>query len=174
MIPMNTEERLGTKAFVLFALEKMKWILVLVAVTILFTIIRDAIQVQAFTSLTSFLELASILALIFGGIWSWLLYQHFTFTFEEYDVRMKSGVVVKKEISIPYRQIQSVDIVRSVQHQMLGLSKLVLLTAGHEEADEQNLTEVVLEPIERQRAEDIRAMLEEKIGVQIVRPEKVA
>ncbi|MDB5194739.1 MAG: hypothetical protein JWN50_753 [Parcubacteria group bacterium] len=171
MVALNIEQHLGTKAFVLFALEKMKWILVLIAVTLFLSIVRDATQYPVLASFVSFLELASMLSFVFGFVWAWLLYQRFTFTFEEFDIRMRSGIVIKKEVSIPYRQIQSVDIVRSVTHQMLGLSKLVLLTAGHEEADEKQLTEVVLEPIERSVAEDIRDMLQEKIGVQIVRPQ---
>jgi uncharacterized membrane protein YdbT with pleckstrin-like domain len=172
MIVLNQELHLGTKAFVLFALEKMKWILVFIASTLLISIIDDAAGTPAMHSLTSFLVLASWLSTFFGVIWAWLLYKHFTFSFGDYNIKMRSGVLVKKEVSIPYRQVQSVDIIRTVQHQMLGLSKLVLLTGGHEEANEKHLSEVVLEPIEKKRAEEIRSFLEEKVGVQIVRPEK--
>jgi uncharacterized membrane protein YdbT with pleckstrin-like domain len=87
---------------------------------------------------------------------------------------MHSGVLNKKQTVIPYRQIQSIDVVRNVSHQMLGLSKVVILTAGHEEADERGLVEVRLDPVDKDRAELIRELLQRKIGVEVVKTEREA
>jgi uncharacterized membrane protein YdbT with pleckstrin-like domain len=171
MIPENTDEHLGKKAFILFALEKMKWVFVLIAVTIFLSIVRDATRARELVGIVSFLSKVSWLSLIFGSLWAWVLYKNFTFRLEEYGIKMKSGVIQKREVMIPYRQIQSIDIVRSLPHQMLGLSKLIMLTAGHEDLPEKHLTEVVLEPIDSVLATNMRDALQHKIGVQVVKSE---
>jgi uncharacterized membrane protein YdbT with pleckstrin-like domain len=171
MIPENTDEHLGKKAFVLFALEKMKWVFVLIAVTIFLSIVRDAARAPALVGIVSFLSKVSWFSLIFGSLWAWVLYKNFTFRLEEFGIKMRSGVIQKREVMIPYRHIQSIDIVRSLPHQMLGLSKLIMLTAGSEDLPEKHLTEVVLEPIDSALAIAIRDALQHKIGVQVVRPE---
>ena len=51
----------------------------------------------------------------------------------EDSFKIKRGVFSKTENAIPYRQIQNVDIERSLTFQMLGLSRLIILTAGHED-----------------------------------------
>jgi len=173
MITPNKDYTLGKFAFVLFALEKMRWVLVLIAFTILVSIFRDATEAQALVTATHALVTISTLSVIIGALWSWWLYKNTTFSLQEFDLKMRSGIIEKKETSLPYRQIQSVDIVRGPMHQILGLSKLVMLTAGHEEAGEKGLTEVVLEPIDKGFAEEVRNALQERIGVQVVREEGV-
>lgn len=171
MIPLNTDEHLGRKAFILFALEKMKWVFVLIAVTIFLSIVRDAARARELVGIVSFLTKVSSLSLIAGSIWAWVLYKNFFFRLEEFGIKMKSGVIEKREVMIPYRHIQSIDIVRTLPHQVLGLSKLIMLTAGQEDLPEKHLTEVVLEPIDAELATAMRDALQHKIGVQVVRPE---
>ncbi len=48
-------------------------------------------------------------------------------------MKIKRGILNKEEVAIPYRQIQDVDIRRDISFQMLGLSRIVILTAGHED-----------------------------------------
>ncbi len=54
----------------------------------------------------------------------------------EDSFKIKRGVMSKTENAIPYRQIQNVDIERSFTFQMLGLSRLIILTAGHEDEND--------------------------------------
>lgn len=171
MITPNEEYTLGTRAFVLFALEEMRGALVVIALAILFSIFRDATGAPFLIGATRLLDMLAWLGVILGLAWSYWKFRNIRFSLQEFDFKMKSGILEKKEVSIPYRQIQSVDIVRSLTHQMLGLSKLVMLTAGHEENDEHKLAEVVLEPVDKGFAEEIRNALQERVGVQIVRPE---
>lgn len=51
----------------------------------------------------------------------------------EDSLKIKRGIFSKTENAIPYRQIQNVDIERDLVFQMLGLSRLIILTAGHED-----------------------------------------
>ena len=47
--------------------------------------------------------------------------------------KIRRGILSRTENAIPYRQIQDADIERSLFFRMLGLSRLVILTAGHED-----------------------------------------
>jgi len=72
----------------------------------------------------------------------------------------------------PLRQIQDVDIDRTLTLQFMGLSKLTIITAGHEEAAEHEKVEVVIEPIQKEvpktyanaRAQDRRASDQKRRG----------
>lgn len=174
MITPEKDYTLGKVAFILFTLEELKWVLVYIAITLLVSIFRDATRSAFLVRATHVLDIVAWLAVILGLLWSWWKFRNTTFSLQEFDLKMKSGVIQKREISIPYRHIQSVDILRGPIHQIMGLSKIVMLTAGHEEPNEKGLTEVVLEPIDRAFAEDIRNALQERIGVQVVRDEAAA
>ena len=64
---------------------------------------------------------------------SWIEYSSFGYVLGENALKIKRGVIHKDEIAIPYKQIQNVDIERTVANQLSGTSKLVILTAGHED-----------------------------------------
>ncbi len=82
---------------------------------------------------------------------------------------MGKGILDRTETAIPYRQMQDVDIARPLAYRLFGLSKIVFQTAGHEEPNEHGMTEIVLEPIGKDRANEIRTLLGSKIGIQIVK-----
>lgn len=168
MIPLNTDEHLGKRAFILFAVERMRWVLVLAAITIFLSIVRDAAQVPALRGAVSFLSKVVWLSIIFGLPYAWLLYKRSIFRIEEFGIKIKSGLIKKHEVMIPYRQIQSVNIIRTLAHQALGLSKLVMVTAGDREEKTDHEVEIVLEPVDKPLAEAIRDALQQKIGVQTV------
>lgn len=69
--------------------------------------------------------------------------------------KIRRGVLSKTENAIPYRQIQNVDIERNFMFQMLGLSRLIILTAGHEDE----------KPEERDEAEGVIPALDQKLAV---------
>ena len=54
------------------------------------------------------------------------------------------------------------------------MKKVVIITAGHENSNESDKVEILLEPIDADTAEEIRAKLEREIGVQVVEGEKEA
>ncbi|HEU0080978.1 MAG TPA: PH domain-containing protein [Candidatus Paceibacterota bacterium] len=47
--------------------------------------------------------------------------------------KLRQGVLRRHEVAIPYRQIQNVDIERTLYQQILGVSKLVVETAGEDD-----------------------------------------
>ena len=122
----------------------------------------------------SFFFVLAILAFLIAFLISALEYRNFGFVFEEFNLILRKGILNRTETSIPYRQIQDVDITRSLGLQILGLSKLNIQTAGHVEKGEEGSAEIVLEPIERDMAEDIRIKLQREVGVQVVESEEKA
>lgn len=192
MINLDQEQRLGEKAllFLIIKRTRFSYFFLLIGLIILFvrSLIISAVvdgmgtlgSVSAsaplgvsnvITSIILILLFIAILIFVIGFIVGWLEYKNYTFSLGEFDLIMKKGIFDRKETSIPYHQIDSVDIERNVMYQLLGLSRLVMITAAHEEADEKEMAEIVLEPIEKNFAEEIRAMLERKVGVQVVKNE---
>ena len=70
--------------------------------------------------------------------------------------------------------MQDININRSLFYVILGLSRLIIDSAGHEEKEEQNETDIILEPLDVTVAGDIRNFLKRRVGVQVVVDEKVA
>jgi uncharacterized membrane protein YdbT with pleckstrin-like domain len=68
----------------------------------------------------------------------------------------------KKEISIPYRQIQDINIEQTFYFKMMGVSKLVVLTAGSDDNDKEGEAEGIFEVIDSSVAEKIREELLQK------------
>lgn len=99
-----------------------------------------------------------------------MYYRNYTFTLEDYGIKMKKGIFYTKEISIPYRQIQNVNVNRSMIYQMFRISRLVIITAGEDDNKGAmgESTDSVFDPIDADIAEEIRSLLQKKIGVQIV------
>jgi uncharacterized membrane protein YdbT with pleckstrin-like domain len=118
-----------------------------------------------------FLIFAILLALCLGTI------DYFTYSFvlDENALRIKRGILNVEETSIPYRQIQDVDIERPVLYQMLGASRLVILTAGQSDKsddDFQDESEGTLPAIRKDLAESLREELLKRANVEKVVEEK--
>jgi uncharacterized membrane protein YdbT with pleckstrin-like domain len=116
----------------------------------------------------------AILFMCIGIIINILRYQFFVFTLEEFGLRLRKGVLRVEEISIPYRQMQNVDVTRALVYRIFGISRLVVLSAGHEQADEGDQTDTVFDPIDSEIAEEIRVLLGRRIGVQVIEHETEA
>ncbi len=194
MIALNEEQHLGGKAFIIFLLRRLFPVFIFILLIIVAIPARDAIINGLSTSVSAQLNsdttislvvtifaigLAALLFLailffILGFIIAILEYKTYSFTLEEFSLVMRQGILNRKEDSVPYRQIQDVNIERPLIYLVLGLSKIIFITAGHEEAGEHEQTEIVLAPIDKDRAEEIREKLEREIGVQVVEDEKKA
>ena len=195
MIQTGVEQRLGRKAFILLLGRKatVAFIFIIASLVLLAasgSIIKglaialsaggqsSAAAVGPISSFVSYIVsgcfLIGLILLLVGFIVSWIEYRNFTFDFGEFDLHLSRGIIDRKETSIPYRQIQDVNIERDFDHQLMGLAKVVMTTAGHEESGEKGMSEIVLEPLDKDVAQEIRTLLERKIGVQVVVDESVA
>jgi len=197
MILLNEEQRLERKAYILMALKNSVAPLIISVIAIVFWIasrgIGDFIFVmfklsgsgtEAVSRLISygvngvtFVAFAlAIVSLVMSLVTTKLNYRNYTFTFEQFGMRLKQGMVRTMELTIPYRQMQDVSIDRGFFHQLTGTSRVIINSAGREEPSTtltpEQETNIILDPIDTAIAEDIRLLLQRKIGVQVVEGER--
>jgi uncharacterized membrane protein YdbT with pleckstrin-like domain len=199
MILLNEEERLGRKAYMLMALRGLvpPIVIAIIAVVLLAASrgIGDLIFVIAkligsgtpavSNAIEYGVRYVVFLAFALAGVSfvsslmaSRMRYRRYTFTFEEFGLRLRRGTMRMTELTIPYRQMQDVEVERGFFHQITGTARIVINSAGHEEpaarfrpAEETN---IILDPIDLAAAEEIRLLLQRKIGVQVVEGEREA
>ena len=68
---------------------------------------------------------------MFSYIWAKLSYNAYKYELGENAFKKEHGVIFKKYISIPYERIQNIDIHRGLLARILGLSDLMVQTAGY-------------------------------------------
>lgn len=61
-------------------------------------------------------------------------YESKQFMFDEFSLRVRSGIFSRKEVAVPYRQIQDVTLEESYVQRMFGVATLSVFTAGHEDS----------------------------------------
>ncbi len=59
-----------------------------------------------------------------------VVYNHFWFSVEDEGLRIEHGIVNKRHVTIPFRQIQNVNITRTFLDRLLGIGKLEIESAG--------------------------------------------
>ena len=138
-------QTLGRKVFWLFFLQTSPAAFIVLLISIVAFIFSfqpflastmfGNLQNDAVTASLALFIISLIIFIISLGL-AWLNYINYTFLMADDSFKIKRGVFSKTENAIPYRQIQNVDVERSIMFQMLGLSRLIILTAGHE--DEKN------------------------------------
>ena len=190
MISINVPNNLGRKAFTFLLYRRLIPAIACVCIAIIAAImgnvlvrgIVDLLSAAGPVSRPVQLAVASfvsngIFALIAVGIVIFMIafvkssleYRNLSFTLEELNLKIKRGILSTTETSTPYRQIQGVEIERSVNYKMMGLSRLVLNTTKETEGSTNHETDrIILEPIDAILAEEVREVLERKIGVQII------
>lgn len=120
------------------------------------------------------LFLLALLAACIAFLLAFLKYRTSRFSFEEFDLKVRTEILRREVLSFPYRQMQNVDIERGIIYRLCGVSKLVILTAGHDDPSRSDRSEAVLDPVDAPLAEKIREELLERIGVVVVSPEEAA
>ena len=136
-VPLDTWNRLGSRTYWLFVSQKLEVAGGFFLVAILFSIARSLSIAPKAT--VPFLGLAGItcfiiffIALGYAFLSSWILYKSHEYCLAEDALKIRQGIITKTELAIPYRQIQNVSIERTFSDQILGLSRLVILTAGED------------------------------------------
>jgi uncharacterized membrane protein YdbT with pleckstrin-like domain len=195
MIMLNDELRLGRKAYLMMAVKSLLPPLIIFGIAIvlmiaatgiadlIFVFMKIAGPVSAATARSIYMGvnyvvllafLLGTVSLVMSFLTSHVNYRNYTFTFEEFGMRLKRGLWKTIEVTIPYRQMQSVEIERRMLHHLTGTSGLIINSAGYEDPGTDQETDIVLDPIDMHLAEDVRVMLQRKIGVQVVEGEREA
>ncbi len=182
-VPADTYHTLGPKTLWIFILERVQTSAVLLIVSIVLFAVKDQSflkKIPVVGDVTGYMNIISwsvfglfVIAFLITFLVAWLIYVNYKFCLGEDALRIKRGIFNKEEIAMPYRQIQDVDIERDLEFQMLGLSKLVILTAGEQmEKSEESESEGVLPAVDKDLAEWLQAELLKRTNVQKVVEEK--
>lgn len=84
----------------------------------------------AFRGLGDVLALYPVLVLVLAYVWARLTYHFYRFELVEGALKIESGVIFKKYVTIPYDRMQNIDIYRGILDRILKLSDLNIQTAG--------------------------------------------
>jgi uncharacterized membrane protein YdbT with pleckstrin-like domain len=172
-------QTLGKKVFWLFFLQVSPITLIFLIISVILFVFSfqpfsaDTLfgNIQNYALSTSLiLFVFSLLIAIISLIYAWLTYINYVFLMAEDSFKIKRGILSKTEDAIPYHQIQNVDIERSFMFQMLGLSRLIILTAGHEDESPKGGDEAegVISAIDKEIAGVLQSELLRRANVQKV------
>lgn len=76
-------------------------------------------------------SLGLVIYIFFVYLTALVIYSTFYYWVDEHSFHKSSGIVHKQDVSIPYQQIQNVNINRSLTDRTLGLSRISIETAGN-------------------------------------------
>jgi len=177
-VPTEQYHKLGTKTLWIFILQRIHATVILFIITIALFVVKGQpfLNNKLTGNLAPYANLIAwsafglfiIVALITFFI-AWLIYVNYKFYLGADALRIKRGILNREEIAIPYRQIQDVDIARDLAFQMMGLSRLLILTAGHEdESSKSDDSEGILPAMDKDLAEWLQKELLTRTNVQKV------
>lgn len=131
----GTYMNLGERTFWLFLSEKLSAAVGFLFIAIALSLVRESSYVSAgLVKPLALLGMASwavfFVSLVGAFVAARLVYKNNSFCFAEDALKIRRGVFTKLEIAIPYRQVQNVEIERTLMQQMMGVSKVVIITAG--------------------------------------------
>ncbi|MEI5909381.1 PH domain-containing protein [Bacillus spongiae] len=95
---------------------------------------------------------AILFALLIAGVLKWF---RFTYRIEEGELRIESGLFVKKKRYIPFERIQSLNFSEGILQRPLGLVKVKVETAGGSDLE----AEAVLSAISTKDAEELQLII---------------
>jgi len=175
---MEQEQKLGIKVFYYYLYKKILIGLVLLIVSMIILSLKDAMILKlAFLfsisvagkiigSLITGLFILTFLALAGGIFLSWLNYISCTFILSDLSIVIKKGILSKKIITIPYRQIQDISIEQSFSDRLMNVCKLAILTAGNDSNDKEGEAEGVFNIIDINIAKNLQNTILQKNNLQ--------
>ena len=108
------------------------------------------------------------MALAGGALVSYLDYINCTFILDDFSITIKRGILSKKTISIPYKQIQDISLEQSFSNRMMNVCKLAILTAGNDDNDKDGEAEGVFQIIDINVAKNLQSIILQKNNTQKV------
>ena len=180
----NSYQHVGHKTFIINLLKNATPTIFIFFIWIVFIILKIIGAESLFTSLNTpdiipLINLALNWGLIGGFVFmvlSFLLalfvtsldYLTFYFMLDEHGLCMKQGILNKQEISIPYRQIQDINIERPLLYQIFGVCRLNIITTGQDNDHDDDPTEANFPIVDKDLAYDLRGQLLEHSNIQLV------
>ncbi len=126
-MPNEEYQKLGWKTFWVFLSERLKIAILIGFIALAFIVFK--------IPYAGWIALAFVLASIITAVITWVDYSGYGYQLGPDALKLRRGTFHKDETAIPYRQIQNIGIERPFLYVLSGTSKLVILTAGHEDKD---------------------------------------
>lgn len=106
-------------------------------------------------NLTSIGVLSALAGTVILGnlLWHYVVWRNYSYRFKNNSIKIKHGVLRKRDRKIPLKRIQNVDLKKNIFQRALGITELKLETAGGDS------TEASFQYLEVQKAEEIRDKL---------------
>ena len=164
-------QHLGWRAYWLFFFQNSRWLLLLLA-SLAAVLIAKRVLIVSEDVLVLFDQASLVLLALFFVITvatllaSWIQYLAYEFSLDEHSIRIKSGILNVEVEAIPYRQIQNVDVERNIFYRLLGVSRLVILTAGTEDKEIGDESEGIIPAIDKHLAYKIQEQLLERANIE--------
>ncbi|MBI5133941.1 MAG: PH domain-containing protein [Candidatus Taylorbacteria bacterium] len=171
-LPQGVYLNMGKRAFWLFLYERLSIAMGFLVLAVLLSFARNLSVVPV--------EMRKTVALFGLGCWTLffltglfavistrLIHKNRTFCLAEDAFKMRHGVFTTVEIAIPYRQIHNVDIERTLEQRILGVSKLVVTTAATDNpSTSRNESGCIIEAIDKGLASNLQAELLRRADIQ--------
>lgn len=175
----NTYQQLGTRTLIFDIVRRSKIPFILLAITLVLTIIKIFYATDPASSIYGILGtlifwgfLVTIAAFIILTAIAWLEYSMFQIRMDADIFKIRRGVFTKAESAIPYRRIESVDIRRTMIHQLFGVSRITIETTIDTESTSDTKSskdDEVLPVIDHHLAQTIQEELTKRANVQKMR-----
>ena len=107
----------------------------------------------------------SVFILIIGIIASYFKYISSSFIIGENTFTIRNGILNKKETSIPYQQIQAMNIEQSFSQRLMGICELHMLTAGDDDNDKKGEAEADFHVIDFKIATNLKEVVLAKTNI---------
>jgi putative membrane protein len=181
-VPEEVYHTMGRKTFWIFLLQRANAAFILLLLSIALFVIgqQSFLATTPVGNLVGYTMMGAWIALILFVVVfaitllvAWLIYKNYKYCLGDDSLKVKRGILNKEEVAIPYRQIQDVDLRRDLTFQMIGLSEIVIITAGHDEDEKpgDDDTEGILPAVDKDLAEWLQAELLKRANVQKVTEE---
>ena len=167
-------QRLGKKVFWVFVFESSGFAISMIIIWLALLVIEALglknifISDNILTLVILVVFLLVILAIGIAFLFGLIKYFSYEYVLDENALRISLGILNKTETSIPYRQIQDVDIDRTLIHRFFGVSRLAILTAGEDGVSDEGKdnSEGAIPLLEKAQAEDMREELLKRANIQ--------
>ncbi|MEI6057469.1 MAG: PH domain-containing protein [bacterium] len=171
MFTQGVYYKFGRNVFVISLIRRLLAVL-LIAIALIF------IQVFApIGSIVGYIFLGIFLYAVATVVSAWYDYVYHQFKLDEYALVIRSGVMNQREVAIPYRQIQNVDMNTNYLEDIFGVSELFILTSGSEDRGTEGKkeeTSAVFPLISHVYAVELQQELMKRASVQLVTADRGA
>ncbi len=137
-------KRLGGRAFILFFLRHGQWfvlnllLLALVIAARIMIVMPDFITPLMLDQVTLGVLLLLPLTLLIGLIGTLFQYFGYSYCLDDHSLKVKTGIIDIHVDAVPYRQMEDINNRRNLLFRLLGLSRLIILSGGTQDAGDAN------------------------------------